>query len=288
MGCCCPAAARSDRQRTRKPSPGALHLAHSSSATIRRRGSAPPTSTRSCWLAICWPTASTLLAAVDGGQEALGCRLRTQVRPSLLSCPRRRRSRRAAQLTFSFLPPPLPLSLYPSPRLAVAHPAASPSAMSSPPASSAAAHVLEPDDPLFRQLKAVYGFFKDASGTGYRDDSTSEARYNAARALNAAALRAPPIVARHWEDMSEGQHVRMIELLLEYYCRSRADENSPVPVRPSLPVVALAPRTAADAGSRAGLLRAAARPGRIHPQPQEPAARGEPGRSAARDVVQVD
>ncbi|GAA5907669.1 hypothetical protein JCM8208_005485 [Rhodotorula glutinis] len=96
--------------------------------------------------------------------------------------------------------------------------------MSSPPASSAAA-VVEPDDPLFHQVKAVYSFFKDASGTGYRDDSTSEARYNAARALNAAAGRAPAIVARSWGNVSSAQHMRMLELLLEYYCESRVSPD---------------------------------------------------------------
>ncbi|GAA5846451.1 hypothetical protein JCM9279_001380 [Rhodotorula babjevae] len=126
--------------------------------------------------------------------------------------------------------------------LTLTHLDTSPTAMSSPPASppasSAAAPVVEPDDPLFRQVKDMYSFFKDTAGTARRDKTAQDsctpeefARRVAGHALNMAALRAPPLVAQEWSNMSRAQHEHMLELLLEYYCGSRADlDRSPPPI----------------------------------------------------------
>ncbi|GAA5915276.1 hypothetical protein JCM8208_004523 [Rhodotorula glutinis] len=92
----------------------------------------------------------------------------------------------------------------------------------SPPASSAAAPVVEPDDPLFRQVKALYSFFKDSRATNHREESMSVPQYNALRAVHLSATRTPPIVAQAWDDLSQAQHELLVDLLLKYYCNSRA------------------------------------------------------------------
>ncbi|GAA5946058.1 hypothetical protein JCM3775_007205 [Rhodotorula graminis] len=98
--------------------------------------------------------------------------------------------------------------------------------MSSPPDSSAAAPVLEPDDPLFRQIGDVYSFFKDPAGaTLKRKDCTPEelAHHHVAASLNERAGRGLNSALQSWDQMSQTQHERLVELLLKYYCESRAD-----------------------------------------------------------------
>ncbi|GAA5915278.1 hypothetical protein JCM8208_004524 [Rhodotorula glutinis] len=83
--------------------------------------------------------------------------------------------------------------------------------------------VVEPSDPLFRQLKSTYSFFKDARASTHREESTSPSQHNAVIRANRAADRGPPCLAQSWTDLSFLQHIRMLELLLKYYCESRAD-----------------------------------------------------------------
>ncbi|GAA5942200.1 hypothetical protein JCM3775_001350 [Rhodotorula graminis] len=105
--------------------------------------------------------------------------------------------------------------------------------MSSPPASSAAGHRHEQGDPLFRQTRAVYSFFKDPVGVSlHRKHFTSEelARHNAA-SLNQRAVRGSNSALQSWDQMSQTQHELLVELLLKYYCESRAKpENNEWPL----------------------------------------------------------
>lgn len=125
----------------------------------------------------------------------------------------------------------------PSCTLALVHLDASPTAMSSPPASSAAGLAPELDDPLFRQVQAVYSFFKDPVGVSLnRTNCTPEehARHSAANSLNKRAERAPNVVAPVWGDLSQVQRELLVEVLLGYYCNSRTDPgNRALPVRPA-------------------------------------------------------
>jgi len=109
--------------------------------------------------------------------------------------------------------------------------------MSSPPASSAAGLAPELDDPLFRQVQAVYSFFKDPVGVSLnRTNCTPEehARHSAANSLNKRAERAPNVVAPVWGDLSQVQRELLVEVLLGYYCNSRTDPgNRALPVRPA-------------------------------------------------------
>ncbi|GAA5907672.1 hypothetical protein JCM8208_005486 [Rhodotorula glutinis] len=103
--------------------------------------------------------------------------------------------------------------------------------MSSPPASSAAASAADPEISLFCQVQDIYSFFKDSVGTTKPQKGTSEdvARYNAVAALNSAAERGSAGCAHSWLDMSHAQHELLVDLLLKYYCISRAnpEQNAP-------------------------------------------------------------
>ncbi|GAA5907802.1 hypothetical protein JCM8208_001950, partial [Rhodotorula glutinis] len=106
--------------------------------------------------------------------------------------------------------------------------------MSSSPAASAADLAPEFDDPLFRQVRAVYSFFKDPVGaTLVRNGCTPEehARHKAASSLNKRAERAPNHVAADWDGMSQAQRELYVEVLLELYCYSRANpEDKALPI----------------------------------------------------------
>lgn len=108
--------------------------------------------------------------------------------------------------------------------------------MSSLPESSAAAYLAVLNDPLFRQIKDVYSFFKQPTGTKGKNITPEElAAYNEAYAAILRAERGPALVAQVWDDLSQPQRELLLELLLKQYCDSRADpEDKTLPVRLSL------------------------------------------------------
>ncbi|GAA5836296.1 hypothetical protein JCM9279_000347 [Rhodotorula babjevae] len=91
----------------------------------------------------------------------------------------------------------------------------------------APARAAEPTDGVFLQLKTLYSFFKDPYGTLNRKSLAPEAieRWKAARALNIAIERSPNAFRLFWGELSHDQRERALELLLKYYCESRAGPN---------------------------------------------------------------